>query len=495
MHDLDGGNSTRETGDGVTVGYAYEWGLRQRDRRRVHWLDSNRPGSAHPEPVAGRLAVELSIPLLIEDRSVRSYRISFCAFVTRVGDPARDCVVRGGSDDRGAGRRTQDGKGIPQAVVFVQEPAERRVSGAQPAARWIRSTRRSCPACLPIVVGTQVKFPNRDQIRHHVYSFSRAKRFELPLYKGEEAPPVLFDKAGVVKIGCNIHDWMSAIILVLPTSHYAVTDERGTLRAVGARKRALHAGRLACAEPGQDGRHSAAASRSAASDPESTFKLSLAPVRCAPRDARRPMGRVGWWSRSRLRTRIFLAFSALVLAVLLATLGFTQYVVSRDAKRTLNRELLTTGEVFDGLLAERAARLETNSILLASDFALKSIIATHFDPATYDPATLASAALSYSKRIGVDLLWITDEAGALLVSSRRPSDAVAPSRVCRRSGRRSRQKRPRRRSAQSDDTLFQLVAVPVFGPDVIGFLLLGQSIDDALASASRGRRQVRISRF
>ena len=63
------------------------------------------------------------------------------------------------------------------------------------------------------------------------------------------------------------------------------------------------------------------------------------------------------WSRSRLRTRIFLAFSALVLAVLLATLGFTQYVVSRDAKRTLNRELLTTGEVFDGLLAERAARL------------------------------------------------------------------------------------------------------------------------------------------
>jgi len=74
----------------------------------------------------------------------------------------------------------------------------------------------------------QVRFPNRDQIRHHVYSFSRPKRFELPLYKGEDAPPVLFDKPGVVKIGCNIHDWMSAIILVLPNDRFAVTREDGT---------------------------------------------------------------------------------------------------------------------------------------------------------------------------------------------------------------------------------------------------------------------------
>jgi adenylate cyclase len=191
------------------------------------------------------------------------------------------------------------------------------------------------------------------------------------------------------------------------------------------------------------------------------------------------------WSRSRLRTRIFLAFSALVLAVLLATMGFTQYVVSRDAKRTLNRELLTTGEVFDGLLAERAARLETNSILLASDFALKNILATHFDPSAYDPATLASAALSYRKRIGVDLFWITDEAGVLLVSA----DGVAPD------GRSLAGLSPLTEAIETedaaaaigavDDSLFQLVAVPVFGPDVIGFLLLGQSIDDALARRLR----------
>jgi class 3 adenylate cyclase len=203
------------------------------------------------------------------------------------------------------------------------------------------------------------------------------------------------------------------------------------------------------------------------------------------RDPFKKCGPMTWWSRSRLRTRIFLAFSALVLAVLLATLGFTQYAVSRDAKRTLNRELLTTGEVFDGLLMERAARLETNSILLASDFALKSVIATHFDPQSYDPATLASAALSYRKRIGVDLFWITDEAGALLVSSA----GAAPA------GRSLVGRSPLKEAIETEeaaatiaavgDALFQLVAVPVFGPDVIGFLLLGQSIDDTLARRLR----------
>jgi hypothetical protein len=91
------------------------------------------------------------------------------------------------------------------------------------------------PGVLPVLVGTQVLFPNRDNIRHHVYSFSRARSFELPLYKGEDAPPVLFDKPGVVKIGCNIHDWMSAIIVVLPNSHFAMTDAAGKFSLAGMR--------------------------------------------------------------------------------------------------------------------------------------------------------------------------------------------------------------------------------------------------------------------
>jgi plastocyanin len=122
-----------------------------------------------------------------------------------------------------------DGKGIPQAVVFVQSPAPAETAGAgAPAAAEMNQIGRTfVPHVLPVTVGTLVHFPNYDQIHHHVYSFSRVKTFELPLYRGESAKPVLFDKPGVVKLGCNIHDWMSGIILVLPTRYFATTDEEG----------------------------------------------------------------------------------------------------------------------------------------------------------------------------------------------------------------------------------------------------------------------------
>ena len=120
-----------------------------------------------------------------------------------------------------------DGKGIPQAVVFVQEPASPPSSAEIDMAEMNQINKTFVPAVLPIQAGTRVHFPNRDQIHHHVYSFSRTKSFELPLYRGEDARPVLFDKPGVVKLGCNIHDWMSAIILVLPTPYFAITDADG----------------------------------------------------------------------------------------------------------------------------------------------------------------------------------------------------------------------------------------------------------------------------
>ena len=174
----------------------------------------------------------------------------------------------------------EDGNGIPQAIVFVQTP-DAAPAAAPPAATMDQYNKTFVPDVLPIAVGTQVKFPNRDQIRHHVYSFSRAKRFELPLYRGEEAPPVLFDKAGVVKIGCNIHDWMSAIILVLPNSHYAVTDEAGrfTLPGIESGRYTLAAWHAQSRDKTEDTLQNVEV---AGSDREIEFKLSLAPVRARP---------------------------------------------------------------------------------------------------------------------------------------------------------------------------------------------------------------------
>jgi len=78
-----------------------------------------------------------------------------------------------------------------------------------------------------------VSFPNRDNVRHHVYPFSSPKKFELPLYIGTPAAPVLFDKPGVVALGCNIHDWMLAYIYVVTTPYFAKTAADGKARLDG----------------------------------------------------------------------------------------------------------------------------------------------------------------------------------------------------------------------------------------------------------------------
>src|SRR5215469_7212582 len=188
------------------------------------------------------------------------------------------------------------------------------------------------------------------------------------------------------------------------------------------------------------------------------------------------------WNHASLRGKIFLAFAPLIIAVLVATLGLTQLVVGRDAGRTLNRELRTTGQVFESLLQERALRLQSNSTLLASDFALKRVFATHFDPATYDAETLASAGLSYRQRLGVELVWMADETGTLLAAS--PSRAQTGESLATFSPLKEALESQSAAAAivQIDGRLFQVVAVPVLGPDVIGFLMLGQVIDDAVAA-------------
>ena len=124
-----------------------------------------------------------------------------------------------------------DGKSVPNAVVFVHSLPDGMTplapSEEAQMAHMDQIREQFAPQMLAIRVGTQVRFPNHDQVHHHVYSFSKTKKFELPLYKGEETKPVLFDKPGVVKVGCNIHDWMFGVILVVPTPYYAMTDDSG----------------------------------------------------------------------------------------------------------------------------------------------------------------------------------------------------------------------------------------------------------------------------
>jgi plastocyanin len=130
------------------------------------------------------------------------------------------------------------GKPVEDAVVYIVPPSGDALSPVKPAADATMDQRDKefVPHVLPVVVGSPVQFPNNDNIRHHVYSFSPAKKFELPLYIGTPASPVLFEKTGEVVLGCNIHDWMLGYIYILPTSHFAKTgaDGKAQIRSVPA---------------------------------------------------------------------------------------------------------------------------------------------------------------------------------------------------------------------------------------------------------------------
>ena len=124
--------------------------------------------------------------------------------------------------------RTANGAGVANAVVTLY-PGGR--PSALPAARGsyqiAQRDLQFSPFVLVVPVGAQVSFPNFDDVRHHVYSFSPVRRFELRLYAREQARSVRFDQVGIVPLGCNIHDNMIAFIDVVDTGFAARTDASG----------------------------------------------------------------------------------------------------------------------------------------------------------------------------------------------------------------------------------------------------------------------------
>ena len=113
-------------------------------------------------------------------------------------------------------------------VAVYAEP----VKGSTPAPSNDQATidqvnREFVPLVSVIRTGTEVTFPNSDNMRHSIYSFSPAKTFTIKLYYGRQAPPVRFDKPGIVVLGCNIHDAMVAWVVVVDTPYFGKTSANG----------------------------------------------------------------------------------------------------------------------------------------------------------------------------------------------------------------------------------------------------------------------------
>jgi plastocyanin len=124
-----------------------------------------------------------------------------------------------------------DGRPLADAVVTVQPVGKKVPPPAPIKAVMDQMNRMFYPEVIVIPVGSTVSFPNSDSVSHQIYSFSPAKRFQLPLYRGKPYSPVLFDRTGVVILGCNIHDWMIGYIDVTDAPFYGTTDAQGTWSA------------------------------------------------------------------------------------------------------------------------------------------------------------------------------------------------------------------------------------------------------------------------
>jgi plastocyanin len=137
--------------------------------------------------------------------------------------------------------RNAHGSPIHDAVVYAL-PEGRDPAPVKRTATMDQKNRTFVPHVLAVQTGTAVQFPNSDDIRHQVYSFSSAKTFQLPLYTGTPSAPIVFNQPGVVTLGCNIHDRMSAYIVVVDTPYFATTNGKGpvTLSNLTAGKYVVH---------------------------------------------------------------------------------------------------------------------------------------------------------------------------------------------------------------------------------------------------------------
>lgn len=126
--------------------------------------------------------------------------------------------------------RSSSGEVLADAVVAVELRGQPARAAAGTKADMAQRERQFQPHVLVVQTGTAVNFPNFDTVRHHVYSFSPVKTFDIKLYSGTPAEPIVFDKPGVATLGCNIHDRMSAHIVVVDTPLFARTDAQGLAR-------------------------------------------------------------------------------------------------------------------------------------------------------------------------------------------------------------------------------------------------------------------------
>lgn len=160
-------------------------------------------------------------------------------------DSAPQPAVSGGSEDepdadkppavekaptRGSlsGSLALEGKTWEGRGVVLLEPLSGKWPKRTPKQRVMEQRNRQfAPRVLMVPVGSTVAFPNFDNIYHNVFSRTDTKSFDLGMYKNGQSREQLFDKEGIIRLGCNLHSNMAGYVVVVGAPHYAVTNDKG----------------------------------------------------------------------------------------------------------------------------------------------------------------------------------------------------------------------------------------------------------------------------
>jgi diguanylate cyclase (GGDEF)-like protein len=378
------------------------------------------------------------------------------------------------------------GQALPGAVVFLQSPEARAAVRPTPGVEVAQAGSRFVPEVTVVTVGSAVSFPNRDTVRHHVYSFSPAKKFEIKLYVGTPAAPVVFDQAGIAVLGCNIHDQMTAWVVVVDTPWHGMADADGRVSLSHApagtyRLRVWHASLPVGARPGpapgpiEPPARAGAAGRGRA----------VTPCGQAPAGKAEPLP---WLHASgalsprtwRLSTRIVALSLLLLLVVQALGLAAIRQAIERNVRTSLTDELQVGERVWARLLEQRANKLTQGAALLAADYGFRSAVLSN------DQATIASALGNHGARIQATQVALLGTDFAVRAQSQPmqegPDSAGDGGRTALPDLSRLAPQLAQRGAlvAVVAGAPYQFVMVPMRAPVLVGWVLMGFELDRGL---------------
>jgi plastocyanin len=140
---------------------------------------------------------------------------------------AQDATIRGHID---VIHHSKHESGSADVVVWLTPDRAGETPVPKTTARLVQKNKRFSPHVVAVAVGSEIEFPNQDPFFHDVFSIYRGKPFDLGLYESGAVRKVRFSQPGVSYLFCNIHPEMSAAVIALPTSHFAVTAPNGNFQ-------------------------------------------------------------------------------------------------------------------------------------------------------------------------------------------------------------------------------------------------------------------------